>query len=215
MQVIEDPRVGTLLAGYRLEALLGRGGMSVVYLAEDVRLKRKVAVKLLAAHLAEDESFRERFLHESELAASIDHPNIIPIYEAGEFGELLFIAMRYVEGSDLKGRLRKGPLDPSQAIGVLGQVASALDAAHARSEHGPQEFRPSVRAFGAVRHRRGGAIHTHTGILDSSDRTQRTEPQSLHIHAGEVRLTTEPRHLAAFAGLAPDPGRPSTQTGVG
>jgi WD40 repeat protein/tRNA A-37 threonylcarbamoyl transferase component Bud32 len=132
MQVIEDPRVGTLLAGYRLEALLGRGGMSVVYLAEDVRLKRKVAVKLLAAHLAEDATFRERFLHESELAASSDHPNIIPIYEAGEVGELLFIAMRYVEGSDLKGRLRKGPLDASQAIGILGQVASALDAAHAR-----------------------------------------------------------------------------------
>ena len=83
MQVSDDPRVGTELAGYRIESLLGWGGMSVVYLAEDLRLKRRVALKLLAAGLAEDESFRDRFLRESELAASIDHPNIIPIYEAG------------------------------------------------------------------------------------------------------------------------------------
>ena len=82
MQVSDDPQVGTELAGYRIESLLGRGGMSVVYLAEDLRLKRRVALKLLAAGLAEDESFRDRFLRESELAASIDHPNIVPIYEA-------------------------------------------------------------------------------------------------------------------------------------
>ena len=92
-----DPRLGTELAGYRIEAELGHGGMSVVYLAEDLRLKRKVALKLLAASLAEDETFRERFLEESELAASIDHPNIVPIYEAGEADGLLFIAIRYVE----------------------------------------------------------------------------------------------------------------------
>ena len=84
MQVSDDPRVGTELAGYRIESLLGWGGMSVVYLAEDLRLKRRVALKLLAADLAEDESFRDRFLRESELAASIDHPNIVPIYEAGD-----------------------------------------------------------------------------------------------------------------------------------
>ena len=84
MQVSDDPRVGTELAGYRIESLLGRGGMSVVYLAEDLRLKRNVALKLLAAGLAEDESFRDRFLRESQLAASIDHPNIVPIYEAGD-----------------------------------------------------------------------------------------------------------------------------------
>ena len=105
MQVSDDPRVGTELAGYRIESLLGLGGMSVVYLAEDLRLKRKVALKLLAASLAEDESFRDRFLRESELAASIDHPNIVPIYEAGATEGLLFIAMRYVEGRDLKERL--------------------------------------------------------------------------------------------------------------
>ncbi len=132
MQVSDDPRVGTELAGYRIESLLGWGGMSVVYVAEDLRLKRKVALKLLAASLAEDESFRDRFLRESELAASIDHPNIIPIYEAGSTEDLLFIAMRYVEGRDLRERLQHGRLDPADAIGILAQVASALDAAHAR-----------------------------------------------------------------------------------
>jgi WD40 repeat protein len=132
VQVSDDPRVGTELAGYRIESLLGIGGMSVVYLAEDLRLKRKVALKLLAAGLAEDESFRERFLRESELAASIDHPNIVPIYEAGTTDEHLFIAMRYVEGRDLKERLQRGRLEPAEATAVLAQVASALDVAHAR-----------------------------------------------------------------------------------
>ncbi len=132
MHVSDDPRVGTELAGYRIESLLGVGGMSVVYLAEDLRLKRRVALKLLAASLAEDESFRDRFLRESELAASIDHPSIVPIYEAGSADGRLFIAMRYVEGRDLGERLQGGRLDPADAIGILGQVASALDAAHAR-----------------------------------------------------------------------------------
>jgi WD40 repeat protein/tRNA A-37 threonylcarbamoyl transferase component Bud32 len=132
VKVSDDPRVGTELAGYRTESLLGFGGMSVVYLAEDLRLKRRVALKLLAASLAEDESFRDRFLRESELAASIDHPNIVPIYEAGAIEDLLFIAMRYVEGRDLKERLQRGRLEPGDAIGIVAQVASALDAAHAR-----------------------------------------------------------------------------------
>jgi WD40 repeat protein len=132
VQVTDDPRVGTELAGYRIESLLGLGGMSVVYLAEDLRLKRKVALKLLAASLAEDESFRDRFLEESKLAASIDHPNIVPIYEAGTTHEQLFIAMRYVRGRDLKERLRSSRLNPGEAVAMLAQVASALDAAHAR-----------------------------------------------------------------------------------
>ncbi len=132
MHVTDDPRVGTELAGYRIESLLGFGGMSVVYLAEDLRLKRRVALKLLASSLAENELFRDRFLRESELAASIDHPNIVPIYEAGTAEDLLFIAMRYVEGRDLKERLQRGRLDPGEAMGILAQIASALDAAHAR-----------------------------------------------------------------------------------
>ncbi len=129
---VSDLSVGSELLGYRVEAVLGRGGMSVVYLAEDLRLRRKVALKLLAPALAEDEAFRERFLVESELAASLDHPNVVPIYAAGEADERLFIAMRYVEGSDLKELLRDGPLAPERAVRLCGQVADALDFAHER-----------------------------------------------------------------------------------
>jgi DNA-binding beta-propeller fold protein YncE/predicted Ser/Thr protein kinase len=129
-----DPRIGTELAGYRLERLLGRGGMSVVYLAEDSRLGRKVALKLLAPELAEDDRFRERFLRESRLAALLDHPNVIPVYEAGEAAGLLYIAMRYVEGTDLRRLLdAEGPLAEARALSILDPAADALDAAH---DHG-------------------------------------------------------------------------------
>ena len=96
MRVADDLSMGAVIAGFRVESLLGHGGMSTVYLAEDLRLKRRVALKVMATRLAADEAFRERFLRESELAASIDHPHIVPIYEAGESGGVLFIAMRYV-----------------------------------------------------------------------------------------------------------------------
>jgi len=126
-----DLTSGTLLAGYRIERLIGRGGMSVVYLAEHSGLKRKVALKLLASDLASDEAFRRRFVRESELAASLDHPNIIPIYEAGESGGHLYIAMRYVDGRDLKSVIREeGPLASERAVLICAQVAYALDAAH-------------------------------------------------------------------------------------
>jgi streptogramin lyase/predicted Ser/Thr protein kinase len=129
----EDTRVGTQLAGYRIEGVIGRGGMSVVYLAEHVRLGRKVALKVLAPELAGSERFHDRFLRESKLAASIDHPNIVPIYDADEAEGVLYIAMRYVEGSDLKQAIREeGRLEPLRTSVIVDQVASALDAAHAR-----------------------------------------------------------------------------------
>ena len=122
---------GTEFASYRIGGTLGRGGMSVVYLAEHEWLQRKVALKVLAPQLAEDDRFRERFIRESRLAASLDHPNVIPIYEAGASGGDLFIAMRYVEGSDLRTVLHeRGALDPARAIAIVRQVAAALDAAH-------------------------------------------------------------------------------------
>src|SRR5439155_8424949 len=95
--------------------------------------KRKVALKLLAPELAEDERFRERFLRESELAASLDHPHIVPIHDAGEVEGQLYIAMRYVEGSDLKRLLKEeGALEPRRALAFLADLADALDSAHAR-----------------------------------------------------------------------------------
>jgi streptogramin lyase/predicted Ser/Thr protein kinase len=132
MTLSSDPRIGAELLGYRIEGVLGRGGMSVVYLAEDSQLRRQVALKLLAPPLANDEVFRERFLEESQLAASLDHPNVVPIYSAGEAGDELYIAMRYVEGQDLKVLLRGGALDPEKAVRICSQVAEALDFAHER-----------------------------------------------------------------------------------
>src|SRR5919197_986695 len=133
MSVVAEARIGTMLAGYRIERVLGRGGMSVVYLAHDPRLKRNVALKLLSPELADDEAFRARLLRESQLAASLDHPNVVPVYESGEVDGLLYIAMRFVPGTDLRALLRvEGGLAPQRALTLVEQVASALDAAHER-----------------------------------------------------------------------------------
>jgi DNA-binding beta-propeller fold protein YncE len=132
MSVGADLPIGTELAGYRVEADVGRGGMGVVYRALDLALDRPVALKILAPELAADVQFRERFLRESRLAASIDHPNVVPVYDAGEVGGELYIAMRFVEGSDLRHLLSAGPLEPARALTLVSQVAAALDAAHGR-----------------------------------------------------------------------------------
>ncbi|MFI9308864.1 serine/threonine-protein kinase [Streptomyces triculaminicus] len=124
--------IGRQLAGYRVEGEIGRGGMAVVYRATDLRLGRTVALKLLAPELARNDTFRDRFAHESRVAAAIDHPHIVPVFEAGEVEGVLYIAMRYVAGLDLRALLdREGPLPLPTAVRIAGQVASALDAAHA------------------------------------------------------------------------------------
>ena len=127
-----DRRIGTVLGGYRIVEPLGSGGTSVVYRAEHVRLGRPAALKLLAPGLGEAD-FSERFLRESQLAASLDHPSIVPIYDAGEEDGLLYIAMACVEGSDLKTLLaREGRLPTRRALRIVGQIGAALDAAHVR-----------------------------------------------------------------------------------
>ncbi|WP_129305931.1 serine/threonine-protein kinase [Streptomyces sp. L2] len=123
--------VGTRIAGYEVQRELGRGGMAVVYRARDLRLERTVALKLLAPEMARNDTFRRRFTHESRVAAAIDHPHIVPIFEAGETDGVLYIAMRYVSGLDLRALLdREGALPVDTALRIAGQVASALDAAH-------------------------------------------------------------------------------------
>ena len=132
VSVTLDQRIGTVLGGYRIIEPLGSGGTSVVYRAEHVRLGRPAALKLLAPGLGEAD-FSERFLRESQLAASLDHPSIVPIYDAGEEDGLLYIAMACVEGSDLKTLLgREGRLPTRRALRIIGQIGAALEAAHTR-----------------------------------------------------------------------------------
>ncbi len=127
----ELPLVGDEFAGYRVRAVLGRGGMSVVYQAENLRLSSIIALKVLAPELAEDDVFRARFLEESRIAASLNHPNVIPIYDMGSQDDLLYIAMRYVSGTDMRQMIKKrGRILPATALFLVGQAARALDAAH-------------------------------------------------------------------------------------
>jgi hypothetical protein len=171
------PQVGDQVAGYRIERQLGRGGMGVVYLAEQVRLRRHVALKLIVPELAEDDEFRRRFERESQMAASLDHPNVVPVFEAGEADGALFISMRYVEGSDLRAIIRgAGGIEPARAAHLASQLGGALDAAHARglvhrdvkpanvlvaSEHGTEHA--YLTDFGLTKHVSSSSGITHTG----------------------------------------------------
>jgi predicted Ser/Thr protein kinase len=122
---------GDRLGDFVIEKVLGEGGMGIVYLARDERLDRQVALKVIVPQLAHDPEFRERFEFEARSAAAIDHPNVIPIYSAGASEDRLFIAMRYLEGTDLRTLLREqGPLEPEEAVAIVADVAAALDAAH-------------------------------------------------------------------------------------
>jgi DNA-binding beta-propeller fold protein YncE len=129
---VGDFSVGSEVAGYRIEGLIARGGMGVVYRALHLGLERPVALKVIARELADREGFRERFLRESRLAARLDHPAVVPIYDSREVDGELVVAMRLIGGGDLRGLIdREGPLPPARALDLLGQVADALDTAHA------------------------------------------------------------------------------------
>ena len=176
------PQVGAEFAGYRLEQLIGHGGMSIVYRAQHLRLERTVALKLLTPELSHDASFKERFTRESRLAASLDHPNVIPIYEAGEEDGVFYIAMRFVGGSTLKQVLdTEGPLPAPRAASVLSQVASALHAAHEEKGLVHRDVKPAnilvvpghgpeggdhvyLSDFGIAKQRAAGAL-TKTGMF--------------------------------------------------
>src|SRR3954469_5475420 len=173
------PQVGDHVAGYRIERQLGRGGMGVVYLAEQVRLRRYVALKLIVPELAEDDEFRRRFERESQMAASLDHPNVIPVYEAGEAEGALFISMRYVEGYDLRAVIRSaGRIEPARAARLVGELGDALASAHARGlvsrarepamvlvagELGGASEHAYLTDFGLTKHVSSSSGITHTG----------------------------------------------------
>jgi serine/threonine protein kinase len=176
----ELPLVGDEFAGFRLRSVLGRGGMAVVYQAENPRLGSVIALKVLAPELATDDAFRARFLEESRTAASLNHPNVIPIYDTGSSGGLLYIAMRYVSGTDLRQMLKKrGRILPATAVFLLGQAARALDAAHRRGlvhrdvkpgnlliEHGDEDADPDhvyLTDFGITKHVTSRSGLTATG----------------------------------------------------
>src|SRR5207244_5516363 len=125
-------RTGTVIAGFRVDSLIGEGAMGAVYLAEEVGTGGRIALKLLAPELARDDRFRQRFARESRVASSLDHPHIVATVASGEHEGLLFLAMAYIDGVDLRELLRReGRLEPQRAVVLIAQVADALDAAHA------------------------------------------------------------------------------------
>jgi serine/threonine-protein kinase len=170
---------GDEIAGYKIEEVAGEGGMGVVYRALDLALGRPVALKLIVTSLASDADFRARFKRESQLAASLDHPNVVPVYEAGEHDGVLYLAMRFVDGTDL-GRLaaNAGGLPPERAVAIVAQLASALDAAHERGlVH--RDIKPAnvlvtgtageehayLTDFGLTKHTGAGSALTRTGVF--------------------------------------------------
>jgi YVTN family beta-propeller protein len=169
---------GSVLGDFRIDEEIGRGGMGIVYRAAQISLERPVALKVISESLSDREGFRERFERESRLAASLDHPNVIPVYAAGEQDGVLFIVMRYVDGTDLRALLTaEGAFDPARAAGVVAQVASALDAAHERGlVH--RDVKPANILVAA----RGGGEHTY---LTDFGLTKRTASDSGLTAAGE------------------------------
>jgi serine/threonine-protein kinase len=209
------PRIGTEFAAYRIEALLGRGGMSVVYRAENPRLGNQVALKLLAPELTEDESFRERFVRESRAAASIVHPNIIPIYDAGDWEGVLYIAMRYVDGPNLRELAKRADgLLPGRALRLASQIGSALDAAHARGlihrdvkpanvlveETAEAEDHAYLADFGLTKH-----LESHSGITGTGQFVGTIDymaPEQIEGRAVDARADLYALACVAFECLA-------------
>ncbi len=213
---------GRRIAHYRIDGVLGRGGMSVTYKATDVRLGRKVALKVIGEHLAPDAEFRERFVDEARNTSAIDHANIVPLYDFDEVDGLLYIAMRLVDGQDLSGHIKEGPLTPARTLTLLAQVAEALDMLHGKglvhldvkpanvlvtTKEGVREH-VYVADFGLTR--RGATGHrTRTGDFLGSPTYAAPE----HLRGEPVDGRTDQYALACmlFACLS---GRPPFQGGV-
>lgn len=200
-------QIGSTLAGYRIEALVGRGGMGVVYRAMQLGLDRQVALKLIAPDLAQDQGFRERFKRESRTTASIDHPNVIPVFEAGEADGQLFISMRYVQGTDLGALVqRSGRLAPERAVRIVEQVADALDAAHA---HGL--VHRDIKPGNVLILSQGGRDHVY---LTDFGLSKHAASQSALTKTGQFVGTLDYVSLEQIEGNAWTPGPTSTRSGA-
>ena len=224
-------------AGYRIDSRVGRGGMGVVYRATDLALDRSVALKVLDDELAKDPAFRRRFVTESKLAASLDHPNVVPIYAAGDCDGMPYIAMRFVPGADLRSVLRgEGRLQPERVARIIAQVASALDAAHA---HGlvHRDVKPAnvlvtpedhvyLTDFGLTKRVSPDTEATRTGVvlgtlnymapeqIRGSTIGSYTDIYSLgcmtvHLLTGEVPFPVETEEAKLWAHVSEPPPRPS------
>ena len=215
MAVRGDLETGTIVGGYRIDGLISRGGMGVVYRATSVALNRIYALKVLAPELAEDEQFRERFKREIRIAASLHHPNVVGIHYAGEHEGMLFFVMDFVTGTDLREVLVKtGALDPNRAVDLLQQCASALDAAH-RGGLVHRDVKPGNILI-TVKDGQEHAYLTDFGLAKKSDTASGADRQGARgrdrrLHgprAGHRRSHRRAhRHLRAGLRLLPDAHR--------
>lgn len=179
------PDIGEELAGYRIEAVAGRGGMGVVFRAQHMHLTRQVALKVLTADLAGNRSFRQRFVREAQTAARLDHPNIVPVFDAGEAEGLLYIAMKYIDGVDLGHLLdAEERLSPQRTVDLLTDIADALDISHG-----------------------AGLVHRDVkpgNVLVDSARTYLTDFGLTKRIASRTALTAAGRTVGTAAYLAPE-----------
>ena len=233
----DDRRIGTVVAGYRIDSRVARGGMGVVYRAHHLNLERRAALKIIAPDLADSSGFRERFAREARIAAALTHPNVVTVYDAGEVDGTLYLAMQYIEGSDLAEMLAaEGRLRPYRAIDVCRQVASALDAAHALGLiH--RDVKPAnvliegrvayLTDFGLTKRvqgtrapltRAGGVVGTIHYVapeqIEGDQVTARTDVYSLgcvlyHCLTGQVPYPRDTDVGVIYAHLSEDPPRPS------
>lgn len=232
-----DGLIAKQFAGYRIDSRVGRGGMGAVYQATDLALDRTVALKVLDDELARDPAFRRRFVGESKLAASLDHPNVVPIYAAGECDGMPYIAMRFVPGADLRTVLRgEGRLQPERVARIIAQVASALDAAHARGlVH--RDVKPAnvlltpedhvyLTDFGLTKRVSPDTEATRTGVVLGTLNYMAPEQirgstigaytdiyslgcMTLHLLTGEVPFPVETEEAKLWAHISERPPRPS------
>jgi YVTN family beta-propeller protein len=212
--------VGATFAGHRIEAEIGRGGMGVVYRARHLALDRERALKLITPSLSADRGFRERFQRESRLAASIEHPNVIPVHHAGEEDGLLYISMRLVDGTDLRRIVQaEGPLRLSRVAELTAGVAAGLDAAHARGlvhrdvkpanvlvERGEDGERVFLTDFGISRIAGGGGTLTTSGDLLGS--VDYVAPEQIEGERGDQRVDVYALGCVLHFALAGDPPFP-------